>query len=321
MNFENHVCHACGVPFKENDEIVVCPECGTPHHKACYFEKNECVHKKLHKDGYNYVPNIFEEKKLDVIIEEDVKKTEEVKGVFNVEYNSAEAENNKDIRNTIEELFKNINGKTTDQVLINNIPSSYFEHAVGKNQQYYMPRFFILERTGKKGLFNAVSFIFPFAWAIYRKMYKLAVLVFCIYTALFGVLLAPFFTNEEFLDSVYECALEDPDAYQNIMMYNQGQNVKLTKAQANFVNIVESIKISDAIIYGTFAVSILMKIFVGLNSTKLYKQKLEKNIKKAMKLNLDNLRLKNYLSTKYGVTPMIVAVFAAFIEYLFFGRF
>ena len=42
-------------------------------------------------------------------------------------------------------VFKNINGKSTDKVLIDKIPSSYYEAAIGKNQNYYMPRFLILE--------------------------------------------------------------------------------------------------------------------------------------------------------------------------------
>ena len=36
MRFENQVCPVCEEKFKENDEIVVCPECGTPHHRDCY---------------------------------------------------------------------------------------------------------------------------------------------------------------------------------------------------------------------------------------------------------------------------------------------
>ena len=37
--FENKLCPVCRRPFTENDDIVVCPVCGTPHHRACYNEK------------------------------------------------------------------------------------------------------------------------------------------------------------------------------------------------------------------------------------------------------------------------------------------
>ena len=60
---------------------------------------------------------------------------------------------------------------------------------------------------------------------------------------------------------------------------------------------------------------------MGLCGTKLYKSKLSKDIEKVNNLPLDNVQKKNYLKTKCGVTPMIIAVFAAFIEYSFFGSF
>jgi hypothetical protein len=69
--------------------------------------------------------------------------------LLNIEFNDENSENNENFQKTVEELFKNINGRSTDQVLINNIPSSYFESAVGKNQNYYMPRFLIMQELIK----------------------------------------------------------------------------------------------------------------------------------------------------------------------------
>ena len=36
-------CLICSQDFKEDDDVVVCPECGTPYHKDCYKEKGSCV--------------------------------------------------------------------------------------------------------------------------------------------------------------------------------------------------------------------------------------------------------------------------------------
>ena len=35
-------CPACGREINENDLFVVCPECGAPHHKDCWFSLGGC---------------------------------------------------------------------------------------------------------------------------------------------------------------------------------------------------------------------------------------------------------------------------------------
>lgn len=321
MRFENQICPVCEKKFIENDEIVVCPECGTPHHRSCYNSLGECKNKSLHKEGFSFEPVKENQEKIDILIDDEIKNTSDVINVVNVEFNGDDAKNNEDLKSTIEELFKNINGKSTDQVLINNTPSSYYEAAIGKNQNYYMPRFLIMEGTQKKHLLNVCAFVFPFAWAVYRKMYKLALLVFCLYIALMGVTMAPILSNEELMTSMNNCFEEDPQFYEKILLYESGQNVTFTKTQSEFIELSKKFTISPVIAYGTLFVSLTMKVLLGLFATRLYKDKLKKNIERAKKLSLEEAQLKTYLKSKYGVTPMFVAFIAGFIEYTFFGRF
>lgn len=44
-------CTLCGKPFTEQDDIVVCPECGAPHHRACYLEHGRCARAEHHAEG------------------------------------------------------------------------------------------------------------------------------------------------------------------------------------------------------------------------------------------------------------------------------
>lgn len=46
--FEGKLCPVCRERFKENDETVVCPVCGTPHHRACYSTQNKCALEDRH---------------------------------------------------------------------------------------------------------------------------------------------------------------------------------------------------------------------------------------------------------------------------------
>lgn len=50
-------CICCGKRFAEGDDIVVCPDCGTPYHRECYKEKGSCVNTVLHDKGVEWMPD------------------------------------------------------------------------------------------------------------------------------------------------------------------------------------------------------------------------------------------------------------------------
>lgn len=54
MKYENTVCDGCKKQFQENDDIVVCPVCGTPQHRECYEKTGECVNAALHESGFSW---------------------------------------------------------------------------------------------------------------------------------------------------------------------------------------------------------------------------------------------------------------------------
>lgn len=41
-------CPVCHQPFRENDDIVVCPECGAPHHRECFAKTGHCALEDKH---------------------------------------------------------------------------------------------------------------------------------------------------------------------------------------------------------------------------------------------------------------------------------
>ena len=52
MDYKNEICNGCNQPIKEDDDIVVCPVCGTPQHRSCWIANGECVNSSLHADGF-----------------------------------------------------------------------------------------------------------------------------------------------------------------------------------------------------------------------------------------------------------------------------
>ena len=81
--FEGNKCPYCGKEFTSSDDIVVCPECGTPHHRECYKEHNACANERKHghyvwepdlivsaiqKENTSIPDNSFDVKKQDTVI-------------------------------------------------------------------------------------------------------------------------------------------------------------------------------------------------------------------------------------------------------------
>ena len=54
MDFEGIKCPVCNTEFKDGDDIVVCPECGTPHHRECYEKENRCFYDSRHGEGFSF---------------------------------------------------------------------------------------------------------------------------------------------------------------------------------------------------------------------------------------------------------------------------
>ena len=50
--FENKLCPFCRARFTDKADVVVCPICGTPHHRVCYEIRGKCGLENLHESGF-----------------------------------------------------------------------------------------------------------------------------------------------------------------------------------------------------------------------------------------------------------------------------
>ena len=49
-------CSVCGKALTDTDDIVVCPDCGAPYHRACYEKQGGCVYADKHGTGFEWTP-------------------------------------------------------------------------------------------------------------------------------------------------------------------------------------------------------------------------------------------------------------------------
>jgi len=62
MRYENEPCCGCGEPLAPGaDDIVVCPDCGAPMHRACWQRENACPLREQHGEDFRWTPALAEE--------------------------------------------------------------------------------------------------------------------------------------------------------------------------------------------------------------------------------------------------------------------
>lgn len=324
MNLTNEKCPVCGKTFENGDDVVFCPECGTPHHRECYKRLGNCYNAPLHKTGFSFTPSAEPENKQEKDVEEKPQNSE----AFSA--NSERADNTENTEkntfgafpvfggenNPLNEAFSRAEKQNREQVLIDGKPSACFEAAIGKNQQYYIPRFIIMEKMKKNVVMNIGAFLFPVAWSFYRKMYKLGFLVLALFIAISFSSNAFLFFNSEWINSAMTCAEENPAFYTDIVIYQNGGDVSLTPSESHFIEVTnEAYKNYPAVLYYAFwALEAAIRVVMALFATKLYKEKLSKNIDNAFRFGMDNASVMTFLDRKYGVMPFFAAVIIAIIE-------
>ena len=52
QEYRNKSCAQCGEEFTENDDIAICPDCGTPIHRACW--NGRCPNEAKHNTGFDW---------------------------------------------------------------------------------------------------------------------------------------------------------------------------------------------------------------------------------------------------------------------------
>ncbi len=183
MKYENAICPACNKAFEEGDDIVVCPECGTPHHRDCYNKLGYCANKERHSEDFVWVD---ENKPVVEKIEKTSKEkpnSDEVSKVFPGGFISNEDAPNgaipameMDREGNTRPVFRTITGKEK----IGDYTVEEYGKVIQKNKHKFIPKFMAMERSNRKWTWNWAAFFFGPFWLMYRKMYKFGIIAMLI---------------------------------------------------------------------------------------------------------------------------------------------
>ncbi len=301
MNYIKYKCPVCNNQFKEDDDVVVCPECGTPHHRECYIENGKCANADKH--GTNE-PIEVEFVDVEEPIEEEAN------------FSQTEEDTNEK-QKVVQEIFEEINNKK--DYSLNGKHVSFYEAAIGKNQKFYIPHFMLMDKTKKAVSWNVAGFFVPLAWSLYRKMYKVAAIILALYVIMIGSVSYTIISNEEIMNSFTECAQEDPNFYEDILLYKtNNSDVSLTEKQMKLNKLTTNFKLPTPLQIFVYIITYGIRILMGIYATNLYYKKLTKNIENVDKMDLSPDMKRSVLFRKCGTLPFIIVAIIGFFEWQMF---
>ena len=181
LEYQGNPCHYCGKEFEDGDDIVVCPECGTPYHRACYREAGHCTNTVLHESGGSW-----QKERRDEMAQQrrEEKRAEE-------EQQALDRERGEGPQMIHASLYDGVR-MNPDDPTVGLDPNEDFEGTtlgeiaefVSVNRFYYLPLFRLMKKTGKKLSLNLVCLLFPELQFAYRKMWGFTLLTVFLRTLL-----------------------------------------------------------------------------------------------------------------------------------------
>lgn len=315
MFYDNKVCDGCSGLMLEGEDIVVCPECGTPQHRECYKKNNECVNAHLHAEGFDWrAANPEPEKK-----EEEAETQAE---------NAAEASS----QNERSEVFSSseeipniqfpevhfsgiyVNGRTVDaNEDIGGVTASEAITYTQINSRHYLRK--LIKHKNKKSFFlswNWGAFAFGSAWFFYRKLYKAGAIILALMVsasiAVLPLLPAISEATEKVMPmydqlSEVSVALIQEESEENLAEYER----LLNAIWAELKPVLPETLIAFSVIY------IFPRFLPALIANFFYRKKMLEDIKFAKEATSDPKVLKFSLIRRGGVSLLagIAAYFAA----------
>ncbi len=206
--FSGKKCSVCNTIFKEDDDVVVCPVCGAPHHRECW--SGQCAYHEKHGTDEQWNGEVEEAKDDPVIVEDNQSDSSgEGKAVTCIRCGRINFPagdkctfcGNPLNRNEEFEPFGPTISKYTFMIDplggvdpyedIDGVNAGEMAQFVVANTVRYIPKFSKMSKTKSVFSWNWAAFLFPGYWFLYRKCYLQGIFVLLM-TVVTDILSTPF---------------------------------------------------------------------------------------------------------------------------------
>lgn len=278
MDYIGIDCPVCNKKFEQGDDVVVCPECGTPHHRECYEFSGHCINENKHSDNYSFDVDKKDKENSqenDDIIACPRCKTEILKGMFycgkcgfpvGINKNSTAQNNGQPytMPGIGFDVFDPMGGVDPEEDMGDGVKAGEISKYVQKSTSYFS-RVFNNIKIFNRSKFNFAAFLFSGGYLLYRKMYKIGSIITAILLALMLTEVYMMFTPE----------------YQNLIStLNDAMNS--TRSYSSMIDVYIGLsgiqQFMMIFIYGSAVIQLILKIVVGVKANKWYFKHCKKQI-------------------------------------------
>lgn len=298
MDYKNEICNGCNQPIKEDDDIVVCPVCGTPQHRSCWIANGECVNRSLHADGFVWQKSQPAETQEQPKAEKTEPNTVPVMGKMPAfDQLAQEAQN-------LEAIFLKDQLAHKDEEFdgINVTDAGYY---LQSGAHRYIRRF----RKGRKLGWNWGAFIFAPAWFFYRRLYKFGAIFLALVVSLnlfsYSFLEKIDIQMQEVYTVMEKYIAEEDDtaAASEKLMENQEFMTAYTAMAKNMgIYLLITAVIPNAV--------------AALIADSLVKKKMKEDIEAAKEASDETQMQRSLIISKGGVAPLVFAIVYFANQYL-----
>lgn len=330
MRYINEKCTCCGKAFTENDEVVVCPECATPHHRECYNETGRCVNEHLHGEGFVWKksePMKKEAEKPQITTEKEIVSEEKDFSVCP----DCGAENKKRAivctncgAVLIPEFEEEVAEKTErHSIYIQGLPVNDNDYVdaentvtvkeaacfIQRNKESYIKTFLDAKVNNRKPKFNFAAFVFGPYWFFFRKIYKAGF-------AFAGVIFAINCFVMSFFMSVCGEALSFVAANAEAFMQSTVDEALMAQYIELVTKGMETHSTEILLMFAFEVLILLVNVVAGIFANKIYLGHIRKTISKIKEVVPQPAAHFTYIYAKGGTTILNTFLIGMAIYYL-----
>lgn len=330
MDFKDIKCPVCDTTFKDGDDIVVCPECGTPHHRECYESLNHCVFENKHSEDFTFGDD--EEYNYKTQNETDGNtvicprcKAENQKGMFycgkcGYPLSISNNQNNQNAQpggnfggfgTPFANAMDPMAGVNPEEDMGDGVTAGELSKFVQNSTQYFI-RIFNNIKNFSKGRFNFCAFFFSGGYLLYRKMYKIGAIITAVMLLLWTAELYIHYCTP----AGHKMIELMNDYYSNASNYTEAmQSLYKGISEMSLINLV-----LIGLMYFCSIAQFVFRIIIGIFANRWYFKHCKTKISQIKSEN-DNpekqIQSKGGVNTAIAISLLVVYLTIEFIPYFF----